>query len=146
MKSKILIALVLLLVIIQFFTIDKTNPPAQVDKDFITISNPPAELASMIKNSCYDCHSNQTKYPWYSNVAPVSWLLKNHIDDGRKHLNFSTWSEYDLKKKDRKLDECVEMIQSGDMPMKPYVFMHSEATLNDIQRNQLVKWLKSIKY
>ncbi|MCB0744258.1 MAG: heme-binding domain-containing protein, partial [Ignavibacteriae bacterium] len=60
MKSKILIALVLLLVIIQFFTIDKTNPPAQVDKDFITISNPPAELASMIKNSCYDCHSNQT--------------------------------------------------------------------------------------
>lgn len=146
MKSKILIVLVLLLIIIQFFTIDKTNPPTDPQKDFITITNPPVEFALMIKNSCYDCHSNQTKYPWYSNVAPVSWLLKNHIDDGRKHLNFSIWGEYDLKRQDHKLEECIDMVNSEEMPMKTYVLMHSEATLNDTQRNELVKWLKSIKY
>ncbi len=145
MKTKILIAVVILLVAIQFITIDKTNPPAEPGKDFVTLTNPPSELGTIIENSCYDCHSNHTKYPWYSNVAPASWLLKSHIDDGRKHLNFSTWGDYNSKKKDHKLEECIEMIKSEEMPMKGYVLLHSEAEITHEQKMFLINWFTELR-
>ena len=103
MKKKILIGLVIVFVIIQFFRIDKTNPTINKADDFISITNPPLEIASMLKASCYDCHSNETKYPWYSSISPVSWWVKHHVDEGRDELNFSKWSTFSEKKKDHKL-------------------------------------------
>lgn len=138
--KKIIIVVIALFVIIQFFTIDKTNPAIDEQKDFINITKPPTEVASMIKNACYDCHSNETKYPWYSNVAPVSWVLKNHITEGRRHVNFSLWADYENKKQSKKLDHIIEMINEGEMPMKPYALMHSEADLSDAQKKELVDW------
>lgn len=129
-----------LLVIIQFVRIDKTNPPANPENDYLSVANPPSETAQLIKASCYDCHSNHTRYPWYSNVAPVSWLLRNHIVEGRKHLNFSEWAVYDAEKQAHKTEECVEVIGEKEMPMKGYVWMHPEARLSEAQQQQLVEW------
>ena len=143
--KKVLIIIVVLLVAIQFFTIDKTNPPADMDKDFITLINPPSTLGNIIKSSCYDCHSNHTKYPWYSNVAPVSWILKQHVDDGRKHLNFSTWGENDKSKQDHKLEECIDMIKSDEMPLQGYVMLHGEAEINHEQKMLIISWFSELR-
>lgn len=141
---KAIIALVVIIIVIQFFGIDKTNPTADMSKDFIEIYNPPTTIAEMIKSSCYDCHSYHSKYPWYANVAPVSWIVKNHINDGRRHLNFSIWTDYKEAKKEHKIQECIDEIKSEEMPLKPYLLLHDEAKLTEAQKNELVNWLKSL--
>jgi hypothetical protein len=145
MLKKIIIVVVLILAAIQFITIDQTNPPIDMSKDFISLTNPPSDLANVIKSSCYDCHSNHTKYPWYSNVAPASWLIKEHINNGRNHLNFSIWTDYIGNKKDHKLEECIDMIKSGEMPMEGYVMFHEEAEINHEQKMQLINWLTELR-
>ena len=142
--KKIVIIILILIAAIQFITIDKENPTADFNKDFIQITNPPEEFAQIIKSSCYDCHSYHTKYPWYSNVAPVSWLLKNHVEDGRKHLNFSIWTDYKEAKKNHKIEECIEVIESEEMPMKGYILLHDEADLTPEQRKRLTTWFLSV--
>ena len=143
--KKILLVIVLVLIGIQFITIDKTNPPVDMTKDFIAITNPPTDLGIVIKSACYDCHSNNTKYPWYSDVAPVSWLIKEHIDNGRNHLNFSIWPDYKENKKAGKIDECLDMIRSGEMPMKGYVMLHEEAEITHEKKMQLISWLTELQ-
>lgn len=123
-KRNILFALLLVFVVIQFFPIDKTNPPIELNKDFIQITQPSPEVASNIKTMCYDCHSHETRYPWYTNIAPFSWRIKSHIDNGRKHLNFSIWGDYPQKKRAHKLDECVDMSTKHWMPTLDYKLMH----------------------
>ncbi|MDH5366140.1 MAG: heme-binding domain-containing protein [Cyclobacteriaceae bacterium] len=145
MKKKIVIALGLVLVIIQFFRIDKENPSYEMENDFIMITNPPELVKGILKNSCYDCHSFETKYPWYTNVAPVSWWIKHHINEGRDELNFSEWATFELKRKNHKLDEIVEMVEEGEMPMSSYTWMHSEARLTDEQKTALINWTKSLQ-
>ena len=144
MKKKwYLIAIIALLIIIQLFRIDKTNPPIEIAKDFITITNPPADIAKMIKTSCYDCHSHESVYPWYSNIAPVSWFLKGHINEAREHVNFSEWANYPLDKVKRKLDACSEDIEKGDMPLGSYTMIHTNAKLNAEQSKKLSDWFEN---
>ncbi len=138
----ILLGLVAFLIIAQFFPIDKTNPTSDASMDYLTMTKPSAEIAEMIKVSCYDCHSNQTEYPWYTNVAPVSWWIKDHIDHGRKHLNFSEWGTYSDKKIKHKLEECVEFVEETKMPLMSYWVAHSEAKLSEEQRASLVAHFK----
>ena len=138
-------ALLILLLVMQLFRIDKTNPPADFSKDFITLTQPPPEIAGMLKTSCYDCHSNATTYPWYTNVAPISWWIKHHINDGRKHLNFSIWGSYTSRKADHKLEECVEMTEEGEMPMTSYTLLHGKAKLSKEQQAALVSWFNSLR-
>ena len=142
-KKRILYAVLILLIVIQFFRIDKENPSVDPKMDFIAITNPPLKVANIIKASCYDCHSFETTYPWYSNVAPVSWWVKHHIDDARKHLNFSTWADYNDKKQDHKLDDCVEEVGEGEMPLDSYTWIHGEAVLSKADREELVEWFES---
>ena len=78
----------ILLLLIQVFSIDKTNPPADPQDDFMTLTAPPVEIKTILKNACYDCHSNHTEYPWYTNIEPVSWWVKGHIKNGRRQVNF----------------------------------------------------------
>ena len=143
MFKKIGIGLIVVLVLMQFKRINKTNPEYNEAEDFITMTQPPAEIATLIKTACYDCHSHQAKYPWYSNVAPVSWMLEHHIEEGREHLNFSTWGKYKSEKADHKLEECAEEVEEGEMPMKSYVVMHSEAKMTDKQKAALIAWFSS---
>lgn len=128
----------------QFFQIDKNNPEYDAKNDFIVIMDPPKSIANSLKNACYDCHSNETQYPWYSNIAPVSWWAKNHIDHGREHLNFSDWGNYSEDKAKHKIQECYEEVEATRMPILPYIIMHSKARLSDSERNELVDWFKSL--
>ena len=138
-------ALAVFLIVAQFFPIDKTNPPVEMTKDFITMTNPPTQIAEHIKVACYDCHSHHTKYPWYSDVAPVSWWIKGHMNNGLKHLNFSTWGDYSQKKKDHKLDECIELVEKNWMPLLTYKIAHPESKLSEEQRADLISFFKSLK-
>jgi cbb3-type cytochrome oxidase cytochrome c subunit len=130
------------LVIAQLFRIDKTNPPVDASQDYLATVDVPAEAAELIRTACYDCHSNETAYPWYTNVAPASWWIKKHINDGRKHLNFSVWGTYEAKRKSHKMEECYEMVEEGEMPMDSYTWMHGEAKLSSEQKAMLVDWFK----
>ncbi|AIL44487.1 MULTISPECIES: heme-binding domain-containing protein [Elizabethkingia] len=143
--KKFLIILLVAFIIIQFFPIDKVNPPVNERMDFLTIKKTPEEVSKVIRNSCYDCHSNETKYPWYSNIAPVSWWMKDHIIDGRKHLNFSTFATYDTERQLRKLDESVEMIEKDKMPLETYLLVHQNARLSDMDKKILIKYLKNVR-
>lgn len=144
--KKVLIALVMIFIILQFFRIDKTNPPVNEGMDFLKIKNTPENIATIIRTSCYDCHSNETVYPWYSNVQPAAWFLKHHIDDGRKHLNFSTFSTYEPKKQIHKLEETVEMIEQDKMPLESYILGHSEAKLSPENKKLLIEYFKKIHF
>ena len=145
MLKKIALVLFAIFVIIQFFRIDKTNPEVIIENDFINVVNPPEEIATIIKTSCYDCHSNTSKYPWYSNVAPISWWLKDHINEAREELNFSEWETYNIAKKINILEEAIEEIEEGEMPLYPYKISHSSAKLNVNQIKLLMDFLKNLK-
>lgn len=140
--KKILVVILVAFIIMQFFPIDKTNPPVNKGMDFLSIKNTKQEVAALIRTSCYDCHSNETVYPWYSSIAPTSWLLKNHINEGRKHLNFSTFAMYEPKRQIHKMEECIEMIEKKEMPLESYYVGHQDAKLTDAQRQELVKYFK----
>lgn len=143
-KNTLLLVAILLLVI-QSIRIDKTTQPVDVSKDFISFTNATPEVGHLLKIACYDCHSNQPAFPWYTNVAPVSWWIKHHIDEGSHHLNFSEWGTYKDKRKNHKLEECIELVEEEEMPMASYTWMHKEAKLTNEQRLVLVEWFKAAK-
>ena len=144
MLKKILIGLAVLLVLIQFIRIDKTNPPANQAKDFMTLTQPSDEVKGILINSCYDCHSNESTYPWYSDIAPVSWWLQHHIQEGREHLNFSEWGNYSEKRQQHKLDECIEEVEEGEMPLSTYTVMHKNAALSPAQQETFNAWITTL--
>ncbi|HFC00060.1 MAG TPA: cytochrome C [Phaeodactylibacter sp.] len=144
-RKTIFLILLGVFILMQFFRIDKTNPPVDAKLDFININQPPENISKMIKSACYDCHSYETKYPWYSNIAPVSWWLKGHIDEARGELNFSEWGSYSAKKASHKMEEAMEEVEEKEMPLTPYVIAHSEAKLSEEQRAALVGFFKKIK-
>ncbi|WP_312819771.1 heme-binding domain-containing protein [Kaistella carnis] len=142
--KKILVILLVAFILIQFFRIDKNNPAPTPQMDFLQIKNTPENIATLMKNGCYDCHSNESKYPWYSNVQPLAWFLKNHIDEGRKELNFSTFAVYSKKKQAHKLDEASEMLEKNAMPLDSYVIGHPEAKFTDAEKAELIHYFKTM--
>ena len=145
MIKKILLVLLALFVIIQFFRIDRDTPERQAKNDFLVLTNAPSEVSVIMKNACYDCHSYETDYPWYSQIAPISWLLNDHVVEGREHLNFSEWGTYSAKKADHKLEECFEEVDEGEMPLKGYTLMHGDAKLSTEEKNVLTDFFKSLR-
>lgn len=143
--KKILIILLIALIVLQFFQIDTTNPKVEVSKDFLKTQNTPAAIASVIKTSCYDCHSNETVYPWYTKIQPGGWFLKGHIDEGREELNFSEFTDYELKRQDHKLEECIEYIEKDEMPLGSYTLLHRKAKLTDEQKKNVIDYFKSVR-
>ena len=143
--KKTLLILFILLLFIQSFRIDKSTKAVDYSKDFISLTNPSSEVTQLLKIACYDCHSNQPTYPWYTNIAPISWWIKYHINEGSRHLNFSEWGTYTLEKSQHKLKECVEMLENNEMPMASYTWMHKEANLTNAQRLILIEWFKVLK-
>jgi len=141
--KNILLGLLAVFVILQFFQIDKTNPEAPAEQDLMALTNPPDEVATLLKSACYDCHSNETVYPWYTNIQPVGWWTKDHVEEARGHLNFSEWGTYPAKKAAHKMEESYEEVEGGEMPLKSYTLAHSEARLNDEQRDRLVAWFQA---
>lgn len=144
---KVLKVLLLLLlaafIVIQFWRIDKSNPEFDQSMDLISMTNPPTEVAQMLRSACYDCHSNETIWPWYSNMAPTSWMLEQHVEDGRDNINFSYWGEFDAEDKIYILEEMIEEIEEAEMPLPGYLITHSDAKLSEAQTQLLIDWLRS---
>ena len=143
MKKKIIYGVLALLLISQFFPIDKTNPPAPESSDFLAIHNAPGEVSLLVKNACYDCHSNQSEYPWYTNISPISFWIRGHIRGARQRINFSEWNRLDASRLTYEIQECIEAIEDGRMPAKSFVLMHPEAKLSSVEKQRLVTWMRS---
>jgi hypothetical protein len=143
--KKIGFILVLVLVVAQFFGPEKNDGDlASVDL-FLAETNPPENVLKIMKTSCFDCHSDKTNYPWYNNITPVNYWLDSHVKDGKKHLNFSKWNEYSLKKKEHKMDELYEEVEKGEMPLNSYTWTHSEANLTQEEIDAIVTWGKKVQ-
>lgn len=142
---KILIGLLVVFIAIQFYRPEKNISKENHTAMFLRETNPPKEVRTILQNSCFDCHSNNTRYPWYNNIAPVSFWLADHIEEGKSELNFSEWETYSDKKKDHKLEELYEEAQHRSMPLKEYTWTHKEAKLTDAQIEAVVKWAKDTR-
>ncbi len=143
--KRILLILGLVILGIQFVRIDYSGPMVSIETDFISMTNPPEEIEDILRSSCYDCHSNQTKYPWYSQIAPVSWWIADHIKEGREELNFSLWGTFSEKRKSKKLHEIIEEVEEGEMPLSNYLITHSDAELSKEKSDQLIEWVKYLE-
>ena len=143
--KKIIISVAIVLVISQFFSPDKNNGDIATVAAFIAETNPPEEVKNILETTCFDCHSAKTTYPWYNAITPVNYWLDEHIQDGKKHLNFSKWNTYSLKKKEHKMDELHEEVEAGEMPLNSYTWTHSEANLSPAQIAAVVAWGKKVQ-
>jgi hypothetical protein len=126
--------IVFIFIIIQFIPYERTNPPVTGEIQM------PERVQVIIQRSCYDCHSNQTIWPWYSHVAPVSWLVIGDVHDGREHMNFSEWEGYNAKKKAKLKEEIPEEIEKGDMPLFRYLIIHTHAKLTQADIQVIKAW------
>jgi hypothetical protein len=133
-------------VVMQFIRPDKNESGYETVKTFESETFVKDKLAVMLRAKCYDCHSNQTEYPWYAEIAPASYWLSDHVKDGKKHFNVSAWEQYSAKKKDHKLDELIEMVEDGEMPLDSYTWLHDDITSEE--KEALIKWaqLTRLKY
>jgi len=143
------IALVLLaaLIIIQFFKPERNLSSSETiaANDISKLYPVPQEVASILKTSCYDCHSNNTHYPWYSNFQPVAWWLADHVKEGKGDLNFSEFASYRIGKQYRKLEKMNSEVKEGEMPLESYTFIHGDAKLNPAQKEKLMSWASEIR-
>jgi len=135
-KIVLIVLLVLLLAFgaIQLVPVERTNPPVTAE-----IAAPP-EVAAVIERCCYDCHSNETAWPWYAYVAPASWLVADDVHEGRRHMNFSEWGGYDARRQDRMRGDIWDEVSADEMPPGNYLLMHSSARLTDADRAVLRAW------
>ncbi len=126
--------------IIQLIRPERNMGKLDSEEDFLQVSQMPDTLAGIFMNSCYDCHSNHTHYPWYGKVAPMSWYLSKHVTEGKSHLNFSLWGLLDKAEKISGLNEICEECTSGSMPMKSYLLLHKSATLDAGEIEAICGW------
>lgn len=134
--------LLTLLMVLQLIPVDRTNPPLNTGEDLLYSRMVSQEMQTLVKTACYDCHSNETNYPWYARIAPVSFILHHHVREGREHLNFSIWNTYMDKRKDHTLDECIEVVEQAEMPLKSYTWLHPAARLTSDQRSRIADFFK----
>lgn len=146
MVKKIFLFLVVVFVIAQFFGPEKNLGDVSSIDAFLAETKPSENVQLILKEGCYDCHSSFTKYPWYSKITPVNYWMAEHVNDGKKHLDFSKWADYSVKKKDHKLEELIEMVEEKAMPMESYTWMHEEAKLSAEQIDEMVAWAKQVRF
>ena len=125
---------------VQFVRPARVNPPVVAGQSIEELAPLPQDVSKVLNRSCMDCHSNRTVWPWYSNVSPVSWFLKGHVDDGRRHLNFSRWARYDLRERAVLLNEICRTAKGGAMPLSSYTLIHRDAVLKTSDVSTLCRW------
>ena len=143
--KKILLLLLITLVIAQFFGPEKNDGDLASVEPFLTETNPPEDVKLILKSACFDCHSNHTRYPWYSNITPVNYWLADHVRHGKGDFNVSEWEGATLKRKDHKFEELIEMVEAKDMPLPSYTWTHTDAKLTDDQIASVVAWAKKVR-
>jgi len=140
MFKKLFLTIIAIFLLLQFFRTERTNPQRTGNE-----MNIPEYVQPILARACFDCHSHDTKWPWYSNIMPVTYLLTNHVNEGRKHLNFSEWGTYSQNKKENKLLEICEEIEEKKMPLEQYLMLHSEATLSQEDIKTICDWADGVR-
>ncbi len=138
--KKILMFFLFLLIAIQFIQ-PAHNNSKELTTDFENVFVVPDEIQSILQNACYDCHSNNTIYPWYSNIQPMAWLMSRHINNGKAQLNFSGFGTSSQRKQTSKLKEMANQVKDDEMPLASYKLMHSKARLSTAEKTLIFKWL-----
>jgi hypothetical protein len=135
----VVLAVAVLIVVIQFVPVDRSNPPVTAEVPM------KPEARAILRRACYDCHSHETVWPWYSRVAPVSWLVVQHVREGREELNFSTWDKYTTNEQIKKVKESWEEVAEGEMPPGYYLPVHRDALLSAEDRSILREWARGTR-
>lgn len=136
-KKKVLYYLLVVFIVIQFIRPEKNMGKRETENTiFVT-----AEVGNILQRSCYNCHSNYTDYPWYTNIQPFGWWMGHHVNEGKAELNFSEFEAYSLKRKLHKLKEIKEQIEEDEMPLSSYTLIHGDAELSADQKDILNKWV-----
>ena len=130
---------------IQFVPTERNQSDTIPATDFMMVNAVPNDMQAILQGSCYDCHSNNTKYPWYNKVQPVAWFLENHIKDGKTELNFSEWDTYSNRRKTSKLRSIIKQIESGEMPLESYTIIHREASFSNQDKQMVIQWVTNLK-
>ena len=142
----VLVVFAVLLVGAQFVRPAKNISTAAPGPDDLTVLRPPpAEVQAVLERACFDCHSNHTRYPWYAEIQPVGWWLADHVKEGKAHLNFSTFGTYPTKRQSRKLEELIEEVEEGKMPLGSYKLTHADARLTPAEIKALTDWAASVR-
>ncbi|PWK17922.1 heme-binding domain-containing protein [Xanthomarina spongicola] len=144
--KKILLGLLIVFIIAQFFGPERNEGELASVDAFLAETNPPENIQAILRESCFDCHSNVTRYPWYSNITPVNYWMADHVKHGKKHFNMSNWEGNSVKKKDHKLEELIEMVEEKEMPLPSYTWTHTEAKLSEAQILDIVEWAKQVRF
>lgn len=132
-------------IVIQFFRPTKNKAAEISNNDISKIYQIPQDVQSILKTSCYDCHSNNTVYPWYAEIQPAAWWLEHHINEGNKELNFSEFASYRIGRQYRKLEEINKEIKEDEMPLDEYLWVHKAAKLNEQQKLLLATWVTALR-
>jgi uncharacterized protein YxeA len=143
--KKILVFLLVVFLVMQFFGPEKNQGELSSLDAFLTETNPPENVKTILKETCFDCHSNVTRYPWYNSITPVNYWLAGHVDHGKEELNFSKWASYSLKRKEHKMEEVWEEVKKKEMPLPSYTWTHANANLTQDQIDAVVAWAKKIQ-
>ena len=138
-KRNVLLSLGGLLVVAQLIPFPPAENPPVGDE-----IQAPAQVMALLRASCYDCHSNETVWPWYSHVIPSKWYVRQHVVEGRSHLNFSTWGDYSPRRAQHRLEEVMEYVSEGWMPLESYLRLHPEAELGQAERQVIVEWAQGM--
>ncbi|MDH6251353.1 hypothetical protein M2347_001080 [Chryseobacterium sp. H1D6B] len=144
MIKKILFWSLVTFALIQFIPIDKINKPVNHSVNFVELQKTPEKISRILKGACYDCHSDETIYPKYAYIAPISWSLKSHVNEGREHLNFSIWGTYNNDLKKSILTSTVDAVKNKTMPMPGYIVYHKEANLSEAERTLLSNYFQEV--
>lgn len=144
MLKKIIIFLIICVIVIQFIRPVKNTAEGEQRNNITTVATVPDGVKSILNRSCMDCHSNNTSYPWYNNIQPVAWLLQHHVQDGKGELNFDEYATYNLRRQYHKMEEIVEQVNDGKMPIKGYTIMHQNSKLTNEDKEALVQWAEGV--
>ncbi|OUR97622.1 hypothetical protein A9Q86_15515 [Flavobacteriales bacterium 33_180_T64] len=147
MKIFKIIALVALVVFvgIQFIPTTLNQSDIVYETDFMIVNNVSETIQSKFKISCYDCHSNNTAYPWYHKIQPIAWFMGRHIEDGKAELNFNEWGNYSDRRKKSKIKSIISQIKDGKMPLSSYTLIHGRAKLSESDEELIIKWIDDLK-
>ncbi len=145
MIKKILVGLLIILIVIQFIKPQKNIHPGAQPADISTVYAVPPEVDSILVIACKDCHSNNTRYPWYNNFQPVAWFLANHVKDGTQSFNLNEFATYPVARQYDKIEEIKKQIDKGDMPLTSYTIIHRDAKLTNAEKNAIITWSENIR-
>ncbi len=142
--KKTLIGLLVILVVIQFIHPEKNINTTVSSLDMNLMYPIPDSVNEVLKKACYDCHSNNTRYPWYNNIQPVAWWLNDHIQEGKREINFSEFGRRTLPKQAKKLKKLAKEVEEGGMPLDSYTWIHKDAALTDREKQMVINWATNL--